>query len=140
MAEGNLGLAKQMLEAFGRRDVETLLEISDPDIAFFAPTGELVTGDAAYWGHDGIRDYFDDVEAAWEELSIAPSKYREVGDHVLVMGSVNGRREGGQIFNSPAQWVLRIRDGKVVYGCVYTDRDEAFKAVGLRESEEAEGS
>lgn len=135
MAGGNLALARQMLEAFGQRDVETLLEISDPDIAFFAPTGELVTGDAAYWGHDGIRDYFDDVEAAWEELSIVPSKYREVGDHVLVLGRVYGRRDGGEIFNSPAQWVLRMRDGKVAYGCVYTDREEAFKAVGLGNEE-----
>ena len=135
MAGENVALARRLLEAFGRRDVDTLLEISDPDIAFFAPTGELVTGDAAYWGHDGIRDYFDDVEAAWEELSIAPSEYREVGDHVLAMGSVNGRRDGGQIFSSPAQWVLRIRDGKVVYGCVYTDKDEALDAAGLGEAE-----
>lgn len=133
MAGGNLDLARQMLEAFGRRDVEALLEISDPDIAFFAPTGELVTGDAAYWGHDGIRDYFDDVETAWLELSIVPSRYREVGDHVLVLGRVYGRRAGDEIFNSPAQWVLRIREGKVVYGCVYTDKDEALKAVGLKE-------
>ena len=128
-----MDLARQMLEAFGRRDVETLLEISHPDIAFFAPTGELVTGDAAYWGHDGIRDYFDDVETAWQELSIVPSRYREVGDHVLVLGRVYGRRAGDELFNSPAQWVLRFKDGKIVYGCVYTDKDEALKAVGLKE-------
>jgi ketosteroid isomerase-like protein len=132
MAEENLALARQMLEAFERRDVEALLEISDPNIAFFAPTGELVTGDAAYWGHDGIRDYFNDVETAWIELSIAPSRYREVGDHVLVLGRVYGRRVGDEVFNSPAQWVLRIRAGKIVYGCVYTDKDEALRAVGLK--------
>lgn len=132
-------LAKRMLEAFGRRDVEALLEITDPEVAFFAPTGELVTGDAAYWGHQGIRDYFEDVTSAWQELGIVPNRYRSVGESVLVLGRVYGKRTDGEVFNSPAQWVLRVKDGKIVYGCVYTDKQEAFKAVGLIGGEDEGG-
>jgi ketosteroid isomerase-like protein len=138
MSEENVQLAKRMLEAFGRRDVDALLEITDPEVAFFAPTGELVTGDAAYWGHQGIKDYFDDVSAAWQELGIVPNRYRSVGENVLVIGRVYGKRTDGEVFNSPAQWVLRARNGKIVYGCVYTDKQEALRAVGLLESQEDE--
>jgi SnoaL-like protein len=59
--------------AFNRRDLEEVLELMDSGIEFYAPfTARSLARPASYQGHDGIRQYFDDVSADWESLQVIP--------------------------------------------------------------------
>jgi ketosteroid isomerase-like protein len=137
MTEKDIELARQAFDAFARRDVETVVAMSDPNVEFFAATGELAGEEGphwekgAYWGHEGVRRYFDDVGRLWAELNVAPEEFEVVGEHLLVQGRVRGQRHDGSLLVTPAQWVWKVRDGKIAYWAVYQDLDEAREAVGL---------
>jgi ketosteroid isomerase-like protein len=126
-------LASAVFEAFNRRDVDAGIELVHEDIVFLAPTAEMANDGKPYLGHDGMRKYYADVAEVWIELEVTPTEIREVGDAVLILGRVYGRAGGGYIQDSPAQWVMRFRDGRVSWIRVFTNRSAAFAELGLTE-------
>jgi uncharacterized protein len=135
MAEENVQIVRRVFDAFVRRDVDGALEVMHPEVEFTAPaTQELAEKDVSYRGHDGVRDYFDDVARVWKALEVFLHEYHDVGDdRVLVVGRVRARGTKGRIVDGPAQWAWRIEDDKIVWGHVFTDRDQAVHAIGLAE-------
>lgn len=134
MSEENLAAVRRAFAAFSERDVEGMLEVVDPEVEFLPQqTATLARKGQPYRGHAGIREYFEDVASLWKELQVIPQEYRELDDTVLALGRAYGRRMDGLLVDSPAGWVWRLRDGKIVAGHVYTGREEALEAVGLRE-------
>ena len=131
MSEENADLARRSFEAIGRWDIDALLELYDPEVEFLPLTGTRVES-GGYVGHQGVRDYFEEVTEIWEELRPHAEDVRTVGDHVLVLGACAVRGRGsGAVFDSPMAWVLTMRDGKVIRHRGYADTEEAFEAVGL---------
>ena len=135
MAEENIQIVRRVFDGFVRRDVEAVLEVMAQDVEFSAPvTQELAGKNVSYEGHDGIREYFDDVARVWQELEVFLHEYHEVGDdRILVAGRVRGRGTARHIVDEPAQWAWRIEGEKVVWGSVFSDREEAVRSVGLLE-------
>jgi ketosteroid isomerase-like protein len=126
-------LAHLVFDAFNRRDIDAAIAMVDEDVQFFAPTAEMANEGKPYVGHVGMRKYYEDVAAVWQELEVTPSDIRELDDTVLVLGRVYGRADGGYIQDSPAQWVMRFRGERVSWIRVYTNRSAAFAEVGIEE-------
>jgi ketosteroid isomerase-like protein len=126
-------IARRVLDAFGRREIEVLLENMTPDVSFFAPTAVYAGhGDQLYRGHNGIRTYFRDVAQTWEDLRIDAREFREGREGcVVATGSAAGRLKSGEPVEAPAGWAFRFRDGKIVWCRVYTDPKDALADVGL---------
>jgi hypothetical protein len=64
MSQGNVELARKVLEGLATQDPDTLIELSHPDVewhSFFA-LGE----GGVYRGHEGTRRYMSDLADAWE--------------------------------------------------------------------------
>jgi ketosteroid isomerase-like protein len=122
-----------VFDAFNRRDIDAALAVVDEQVEFIAPTAEIANAGKPYVGRDGMRKYYSDVAAVWKELEVTLTDIREVGDAVLALGRVYGRAEGGYIQDSPAQWVMRFRAGRIWWIRVYTNRSAAFAEVGLAE-------
>jgi ketosteroid isomerase-like protein len=135
LAEENIQIVRKVFDAFVRRDVEAALDVMSSDVEFSAPaTQALVDRHVSYEGHDGIRDYFKDVARAWTTLDVFLHEYHEVGDdRILVIGRVRGRGTAKHIVDGPAQWAWRIENEKIVWGHIFTDREEAVKSIGLVE-------
>jgi ketosteroid isomerase-like protein len=123
VSTGPVVLVQQLFDGFAQRDADAFVDLTTPDIEFFGPTATVLNEGKCYRGHDGIRRYLQDVETLWEELEILPSRFREVGNHVVVMGRVKARARDGLELDAPAAWVWRVEGSKVAWGCVYGDRE-----------------
>jgi ketosteroid isomerase-like protein len=133
MSESNEEVARRTFEAIGRWDVDALLELYDPEIEFLPLTGTRVES-GGYFGHAGVRAYFEEVGEVWDAMRPRADDVRTVGDHVILLGGCAVRGRGsGAVSDSPMAWVLTVRDGKVRRHRGYATRTEALEAVGLSE-------
>jgi ketosteroid isomerase-like protein len=132
-----IALVRRAFEAFGRRDLGALVELTDDDVELFAPTTAALANEGrCYRGHDGIARYLQDVERVWASFDVIPEKFREVGNHVVSIGRVRARARDGLAVDDPAAWVWEVRGGKLCWGCVYADPGEPFMGLSLN-SEDA---
>jgi hypothetical protein len=107
----------------------------------FHPTGTAeLTDRPRYDGHDGMREYFNDVARVWTELRLVPQRFEEVDARLLVLGRVYGQTIDGALVDSPAGWIWEAEGGKLTRCIVYRSHDEALAASGLSEEEAHSGS
>ena len=105
-------VVRAIYEAFARRDVETLVGYLSPDCELdLAGTSRLAGHVGPYRGHDGMREYFRDVERVWDELVLHTEDIRVIPGSVIVIGHITGRRQGLDVKRS-AVWTWRVRDGR----------------------------
>jgi ketosteroid isomerase-like protein len=129
VAGEDVTVVEAVFAAFAERDVERVLELIDPDVEFTPVTADFAGRTEPYRGHDGIREYFRDVERVWDDLRLTPSDFREIGGSVLVTGRVSAR-SAARIVDGSTGWVWRVHDGRVVYGRVYPSAADAERAAG----------
>ena len=116
-------------EGFGRRDIDAVLSVMDPDIEWDATDALAHTG--IYHGHEGVTEYIGRLSEAWQEFHLNPEQFTESGDgqHVMVLGSVQGRlTANGQNVEARFAHVLQLDDeGKVTRLKVCLDREAALR-------------
>jgi ketosteroid isomerase-like protein len=110
---GDVEIVRGVYAAFAARDVEAVIAHATPDCELhFDGTARTVERDGPYRGHEGVREYFADVERAWDELVLHADDIRVVPGSVIVMGQVEVRR--GELRQRRAVlWTWRLRDGLV---------------------------
>jgi ketosteroid isomerase-like protein len=128
----NVELARQLFEAIARRDLSGLIALTDPQVewhSFFA-LGER----GVYRGHERMRQYVSDLSEAFEDLRPEVGDLLDAGDIVIGVGRVHFRgRESGVETDSPAGWMFKFRDGKVVCFRAFSEPERALERVGLSE-------
>jgi ketosteroid isomerase-like protein len=127
----NVAVIKDVFEAFARRDIDAMREVTDPEIVF-EPAPTFARPHRTYSGHSGMTQYFQDVADTWERLEVNIQEYRRAGDYVLAFGRIYAAG-GGSVVDDPASFVWRLENGKVVWGKVFRRRSEALDVVGLSE-------
>jgi ketosteroid isomerase-like protein len=132
MSQENVELFHKGMEAFLRYDIEPLLETSHPEIEWY-PFSAQVEGDVAYRGHEGVRRWWANLNATFEEFEASIDQVRDEGDVVMALGRLRARFRSGITLDTEVGWVVRFRDGLAVWGRAYQSHDEALKAAGLSE-------
>ena len=129
----NIEAIRRGFEAMRRGDVEGLLTDCDPDIEFAAFVSQVEGHN--YYGHEGMWKFFSDIREAWELWDPVPERFEVDGETVLVTGTTNVRGKGSGMEMS-MEWgqVFRLREGKVLWTRIYTDRDEARAEFDRRSS------
>jgi ketosteroid isomerase-like protein len=125
--QSDMEVVKAVYEAFTERDVERVLAHEHAEVVLSAVTGDHAGRTEPYRGHDGIRAYFRDVAAVWDELRIVPGEYRQAGDTILVTGRVSARSPARIVAGSTG-WIWRVADGQVTYARVYPSAADAMAA------------
>jgi ketosteroid isomerase-like protein len=130
MSRESVEIVRSVHEAFNRRDVEAIVAVWDED-AEFRPVTSAFEG-AVYRGHEGLRRWMREVDEDWDVFEAHGEEYRDLGDTVLALGRWHARGRGSGIVLDvqTAAWVVRVRDGKVVWFRTFSDRAEAFEAAG----------
>jgi ketosteroid isomerase-like protein len=132
----NVALVRRSFEAMRVWDVDTLVRLYDPDVAFLPLTGTRVES-GGYRGHDGVRAYMSEARDLWDVLEPVGEVFTDLGDHVLVTGHcrVRGRSSGAES-NPACAWVVGVRDGLIVSHRTCQTYDEAVRIAGMEPAEE----
>ncbi len=126
----NVKTVKSLFRAFAQRDLEKALGLIHPRVRLWVVTAAVAREGRPYVGHEGIRQYFQDVDRVWDVLKLSPLEYEEVGEAIVVLGEVRARGRAGEL-RQPAVWTWRFRDGLVIDGRVDSDLRAARDALGL---------
>jgi ketosteroid isomerase-like protein len=130
MGRENVDVAAELVDAVARMDGSRLVELTDPEVewhSFLAQLGE----DGVYRGHAGIREYARDLTDAWEVFSAEVHDSVAVGDVVVLVGQLRYRGKGSGVdTESPAGWMARFRQGRVVHLRSFRDPESALGSVG----------
>jgi ketosteroid isomerase-like protein len=86
-----------------------------------------------YEGTEEVQGFLRDWMGAWDDWELEAEALHDAGDKVVAMMSQRGRSKaaGMPVEMSFAQ-VWTLRDGKQIRMDMYSDRDEALRATGLR--------
>jgi ketosteroid isomerase-like protein len=133
MSQQNVEIIKRGIDAFNRRDVDVLADLTTQDFEWFPALPGVVEGDG-YLGREGIETYFDEIRSTWEGLRVLGDELRDLGDSVLVVGRTEGRgRASGVHVDSPLGIIFDFRRAKISRVRAYLDHGEALRAAGLTE-------
>ena len=67
----------------------------------------------------------------WQSVRFEPHEFIEVGERVVVPWTMHFVGRDGIGVQARNTWTFTIRDGMIVRSCLYQDKQEALKAVGL---------
>jgi ketosteroid isomerase-like protein len=124
-------IVQRLFEAFNRRDMPAALTLLHPDLVFEPVSAKALGHGEPYRGHDGIRHYFADITAHWQELTVNPVHIRAAGDAVVALGQTTARGQGGLLDNVPTTWVFKFEQDLIVHIQVFSDERLARAALGL---------
>jgi ketosteroid isomerase-like protein len=137
MSQENMQIARRTFAAFNRTFAEAatdFYEMLDPKVEW-APVSTLLDG-THYQGHDGVREWFEEMKRDWTNYELRPEQFRDLGnDRVLVLGSWRAQgRAGNVLLDFPhAAWLMQYRNGKLLRLQTFTERKKALNAAGLQE-------
>jgi ketosteroid isomerase-like protein len=133
MSQENVEAFKRGMEAVNHRDLDAFLELIDPEVEFTTRVIEMAV-DPYYRGHDGIREWWEDLFEIFPDFNVETLEARDLGD--LVIGAVHARGHGvdsdapfEQTLWGASEW----RNGRAVWWQAFESEAEALKAAGLRE-------
>jgi len=129
MSQENVETVRRAIAAINAREIDAYLAYCTENVQLLI--AESVG--AEYFGADGIRRFFTDIEDVGPDFLIEVERVQAVGDsHVLALlrtsstGRVSGIVTGAESGN-----VYDFVDGKISRIRIFLHRDEALKAAGL---------
>ncbi len=135
MSQENVEAFKRATEAALRGDIEALLEDLDPEVewrpALLASLEERAT---VYRGHEGVREWVENVFEDLGEIHTEYGEIRDLGDKVVAIGLIRTRgKASGAETESPIAYVVDYKNGKATRVQSYLDPKDALQAAGLSE-------
>ena len=111
----DVDVVRAIYAAFAARDIEGALDFISPDCEIHLEATARAAGrEEPYRGHDGLREYFADVERVWDELELHADDFRTVPGSVIVLGHASGRNSHGVAIRRRVVWTWKLRDSRAV--------------------------
>jgi ketosteroid isomerase-like protein len=134
MSRDKVDLAKRVVDAYNRRDVDTLFaELVTSDFEWWPALRRAYEG-GCYQGREGVERFAEDTRENWEELQTMAEEFRDLGDRVLVLGRQVGRgKSSGAQVDAPLANILDFRGDRIWRSRAYFDLAEALRAAGVSE-------
>jgi ketosteroid isomerase-like protein len=118
----NVEVVRRGYEAFGRGDLDALLNLLDDDIEWISSGPPELPTAGMRRGRRQVGEFFDAVNQLFEIQRFEPESYIAQGDRVVVLGGDTSRvRATGKILDFDWAHVFTLRNGKVVAFHEYID-------------------
>ena len=123
-------MVRAWAKAFNRRDMDALENLASPSFELVPYLSSMIET-TTYRGHDGLRRYFEDADAAWDVIEAQVEEVREFGERFVATGELHGRgRASGMDVVLPLAWAGAIVDGKLAWIHTHETEAAALEAVG----------
>ncbi len=110
----NVALVQKALEAFGRGDVQTILDLSSDDSEFRCPGPEIIPYTGTKRGRAEIQTYFDALLTTQKNANLSIDRFVAQGDTVVAIGHYTAQvKSTGKSIDSPVMLAFELQDGKI---------------------------
>lgn len=126
MSQENVQIVRRAYEFFERGELP--FDLIDRDVRIDNIAESPIPG--PYYGHEGLRQWWDDLAEAVPTLRLKLEEAIDVGDDRVL---VTIRTHGTELIEQLPDWaaVHWVRDGLIVRAAGYLRKAEALQAVGL---------
>ena len=133
MSRENVEVAKRVIDAFNRGDMDEVFALLDPNVRW--TTADDEPDPQTYVGHEGVRQLIASLLDIWEQgFTVKAHEFIDLGDIVVMPFTAPVQARGsGVALNAEETHVFTMHRGKIVRVREYRTRDDALKAVGLEE-------
>jgi ketosteroid isomerase-like protein len=134
MSQENVETARRFIEATRSGEgpwTEAFVAVSDPSIEHIRLPA--ASGPEMYSGHDGLRRWFADMAAIWQEWRTEIEEIVDAGPETVAarIRFIAVGRDSGVPVEARLGLVCVLRAGKVLRSRTYASGEEALEAVGL---------
>jgi len=127
MADADIDVVCDSLDAFRNRDLDAWLGFLHPDVEFTSLVLEI---EGVYRGREGARSWWESVVAVFPEWSPRVVDSRKVGDSILVRVRAEGTGTGSGIDLDRDFWqVAEVEDGLLRSWRFFRTEQEALDAL-----------
>ena len=124
-------LAEAAFGALNSGDLNAFLALTAEDVEFTSMVAEAEG--TTFWGHDGVRAWWESVRGAFEDVRWELLAMRGSGDRAVLHFRMTGTLSGVPVEQKMWQ-ATRVRDGKAIFWwAFFRSEREALEAVGLSE-------
>jgi len=118
-----------LADAITRGDVDAAVALCDPDVEF---ASVLAVSGRAYHGHDGMREYFEDIDTAWKEWRVEVDRVVAGPDgRVAIVMTMHMRGKGsGTPLSEHTGHIWTLRRGKLLRNQPFRDPEQALREIG----------
>jgi hypothetical protein len=129
MSQENVEVVRRAYEAMRGRDLSTVTELWDPEIEWIS---DRRVGEGPIRGRESVIAFFRDMAAMFGQIDFDVERLSGQGDHVLAFLHISGAgAASGAGFEIHIAHLWTLRDGMIVRGEGFGDRDKALEAAGL---------
>ena len=115
MTEENLDVIRRGYEAFGRGDINALLESFDEQVNWVTPGPPELATSGNRTGRQAVAQFFTAVNDTFEIQRFEPREFLAQGDRIVVLGSETARvRATGKVLELDWVHVFALRNRKVI--------------------------
>ena len=98
-----MGSARQSRDT-NRGKIGPMLEITHPEAEWY-PFTAAVEGNEAYHGHEGLRRWWENVDARFDRVDATVDDIRDLGDQLLALGRFRARFRSGVTLDTEIAWL-----------------------------------
>jgi ketosteroid isomerase-like protein len=127
MSQENVEVVRQSLEAYARRDVETMRKLNDPAMVLdWSASRSWLAG--VYRGFDEALRFYEGYFEAFAKIEFEPSSFIEVGESVVVPNVARQRGRDGIEVSAKSTLVFTLHRRRIVRTCLFQTTEQALEA------------
>lgn len=114
MNNQNIETVKKLYEAFGRKDIDSILSLLSPNVEWGEPENPYNPAGGTRYGHKGFLEWMAIGRDAEEILNLDPRQFLSDENSVAVIGHVKClAKPTGKIYETDFVHLVTIKDGLV---------------------------
>jgi ketosteroid isomerase-like protein len=118
----NVALIQKLFDAFGRGDIQTILNHFTDDAEFYSPGPSIIPYAGTKRGRAEIQSYFDALLSTQSNMNLSIDQFVAQGDTVVAIGRYRARVNAtGKSIDSPIVLSFHVQDGNVRRNMVLAD-------------------
>ena len=132
--QDNTALVKKLYEAFGRGDIQTILDNLAPNVDWVTEGPSTIPYAGKYVGIDKVRGFFQALATTLDNPKLVTDEYIAQGEKVATSGRFSATvKANGKRFDTAIAHVFSVKNGKVTRFLDFFDTSavaDAYRATG----------